>query len=59
LDIDPEEPDYNPEKDDVPNTINGLTFSEVKTALRRVSGDWISDREQARGCNADARGEGG
>ena len=39
----------------MPNTINWLTPSEMEAVLRQVSGDWISDRERARGCNADAR----
>ena len=55
MDVDLEELITIPRNYDVPNTINGLTFSEMRAVLRRVSGDWISDWEQARGCDADAR----
>jgi len=47
LDIGFEEPDYNPEEDDEPDAINGLTFSEMETVLQRASDGGISDRERA------------
>jgi len=58
LDIDSEEPDYNPEEDQEPETTNRLTFFEMRTVLRRASGNRISDRERAGGCDADASGRG-
>lgn len=47
LDIDFEEPGYDSEEDDDPDTINGLTFPEMRTVLQRVSDGRISDRERA------------
>ena len=44
-DIDFDEPDYGSEEDDEPDTINGLTFPEMRTVLQRVSGGKTSDRE--------------
>lgn len=39
--------EYSSEEDDEPDTINGLTFPEMKTVLQRVSDGTISDRERA------------
>ncbi|KAF9647201.1 hypothetical protein BDM02DRAFT_2747636 [Thelephora ganbajun] len=44
FDYDPEEDD---EEDDEPDTINGLTFSEMETVLQRVSDGTISEGERA------------
>ena len=47
LDFDFGEPNHEPEGDEEPDTINGLTFPEMKTVLQRVSDGTISDRERA------------
>jgi len=47
LDVNFEEPGYSSEEDDKPDTINGLTFPEMRTVLQRVSDGRISDRERA------------
>jgi len=47
LDFDFGDPGYGSEEDDEPDTINGLTFSEMRTVLQRVSDGRISDRERA------------
>ena len=47
LGIDFDEPGYGSEEDDEPDTINGLTFPEMRTVLQRVSDGKISDRERA------------
>jgi hypothetical protein len=46
LDIDFEEPDFGSEYDDEPDTINGLTFPEMRTVLQRVSDGNISGQER-------------
>jgi len=42
-----EESAYDLDEDDEPDTINGLTFSEMEIVLQRVSDGKISDRERA------------
>lgn len=49
FDIDLEEPVYDPEEDDEPDTTDGLTFpqAEMDPVLQRVSDGKISDQERA------------
>ena len=42
-----EESDYGPGRDDDPDTINGLSFSEMDTLLQQVSDGKISGEERA------------
>ena len=44
---DDEEDDDDEEEDDEPNTIHGLTFSEMETVIQRASDGRISARERA------------
>jgi hypothetical protein len=39
--------EYSTEEDDEPDTINGLTFPEMKTVLHRVSDGTVPDLERA------------